>query len=439
VNTLIKMAIILSLSVLNFGTFAKNDQFSCLQCDKRTRNPITDDSENGVSSIYKYMNSPRKPASQINCDPIVDETSREYFAGPSQLYSKDCRKLHRRHSLNVRGLSENSNEEYYWLLKDDLQRYRDIIRRKAVEVAIHLLAGNPDYIDVTKHPEIASLTKTYKQKLGVVESERKKLEKYYRGNRLKHDAYVEQGLIIRVKDESFKMNMADIRSSAISQYLVKYDPKIKKMYETIQYTKDPELLRGAIDKFLDGAINDPRDPRKHYDHYLNNNAVDDEIYVLLLKEKGKNQEKTRLLLKGESRKDRVKDVIRLKYKARVKTKERMAKYLRTSNSIAHIYADKNLNLYNKGAVFQDYDGEDLYFQSIAHRHESLEGIKTLMPEEIENKEKRLSLEGIFDLSKLSKTERRILSKSKSLSSHKELKGDISKIYNLHKSNRQYYE
>jgi hypothetical protein len=438
-KSLLKITLIIQLSVLSLNTFSKGDDYSCPQCDKKTETPITDDSGNGVAMLLKYMqSSSRKPAS-VDCQPIMDEKGIEYRLGPSQLYSEECRGYQRMHSLNSRGLVAGPDETLYWQLKDYVQDLRDEIRTEAIKVGIDLLDGNPDHIDVTKHPKIAGLLRLYESKKKMLKEEAKRLSKVFMYQAPKHEAYVEQGMIIRVKDEAFKINLSDIRTDAISSYLITYDPKIKKMHDTILNTNDSDILRETIETYIDTALKDKRDPNEHYDHYLNNMVVLLKIRELLFDNKGRNDAKTRISVRGINKSERKKDINNLKYKMMEKVIGRAARELRSTGNIGNVYAKKNIHSYGKGPSFKKYDGEKLYFQIMAKRHRSLTGRGYKFPEEIKDQKKKKSLEEIFDLSGLTSTERKILRESKSLSSHNELKVDSSKYYQWFTKYRQLYE
>lgn len=441
-------------SVLGVNTLAGDGEYSCQQCDKRTRVPIVDDTGTGITEVMTVAQkaSGRVPAS-VDCSPKIREDNLAYIAGPYYLYTTECRDFQRKYSLTKRNLEMTSEERYFWSMKDDIQKLRDKIRLEAIKVGFDVLDLKDKNIDVTKHPYIASLLKDYKEKLEKLKTEKDRLKKKYKSsNHDRYMAYVEQGLIIDIKDESFKMTVSSIRTNVISAYMVENDEEQRKDWIIINTTKDGELLYQTVEKILDRAISDERDPMKHVDHYLNNVWLTSEVDSVLDADRcpksktycrGYNKAKTLIDPPGSKMSsEEINNFKILLDKSNVRLTGKSATTLSSRDGARGVWNKKGS--YYKGKedepFFQDYDGNLLYKQTIARSHfsDNLD-VTSIVPETAKDEQMKQLFEKKFDVKNLDKDEREVLSESKSLTEHLELQTDISKWYMSPKKHRQYYE
>lgn len=444
-----KISYVLFSSLLLFSLNAEEDCHDC-STGKMSGHP-----KSGVisqlSSAVSNVEKKRSPAS-VDCAPKIGLKKMAYAYSPYHRYTNDCRNHQRRYSLHSRDLETTSDEKYFWSQKDEIQKLRDKIREEAVKVGFDVLDFKDKNIDVTKNPYIAKLLKDYKSKLSSLKKEQLRLKKKFKkSNHKRYMAYVEQGLIIDIKDESFKMTLAAIRSRTISVYMIKNNEEQKKDWETILHTKDGKLLYETVKKVLDRAKDDERDPMKHVDHYLNNTLLTAQAGSVLSLDRcpkkkeycrGYNKSGTLIVIPGQGDEYQT-NFTKLLVKNMLQ-EEREGRELNTKSGILEIYSGKEVYSETlKKKKFQDYSGVKLYKQTIAMRtfdetHNSNE-IPWNFPESAKNDEHRNRLKAKFDVENLTPEEKELLSNSNSLENHMELKSDISKWYmGVHK-HRQYFE
>lgn len=364
----------------------------------------------------------------------TDPTNAPYRYGPFFIYDETCRKAFRRASVTDRGLEISRAEMPYWRLKDEIQDLRDEIRKEMILHGFLVMDQASDIIDPTLFPKIARKIEEVQRRVVELKSMAKKLAEVFKNDELKKEAYIEQGLILDIKDQSFKMSVSFLRSKIIQDYLHTYDQEIIELRDTLLNTKDPAKLRETLNYIIDTALNDKRDPKKHYRHFLNNQDILNELYNILMIQRGKNDSGVRMNNSGK------KDIKEMQGKITVYVQGRAALELFSIFSVSRVYSVKGqVGLGIEKPIFSDYDGRLLYTQMMAIDHSDISTSATSFPESAKTIEKKESSEKIFDITKFTKDERTILTKTKSLSEHPELISDISKLYDFYNHSRPLFE